>query len=224
MKIQKNWFYLIDDISDSNIEIWEWIYAFVFLNETEKSFIFNLKKNSRLDYFWFFSKKSSSKIEFNQSEDNSLLNVKQMFFNHKTDLTSNIKSIIASNNSNSFINIISIIKDNKLSIDSSIEIEQWLIWVEANLKQKNIFIWDSWSVRGLPKLNVKSFNVKASHSCKVERIKDDLLFYLKSRGISENEAILMLIESYFLNNFKCLKMMDNVIYDKVYDDFLILNK
>jgi Fe-S cluster assembly scaffold protein SufB len=73
-------------------------------------------------------------------------------------------------------------------------------------------------------LNVKSFNVKASHSCKVERIKDDLLFYLKSRGISENEAILMLIESYFLNNFKCLKMMDNVIYDKVYDDFLILNK
>jgi hypothetical protein len=47
-----------------------------------------------------------------------------MFFNHKTDLTSNIKSIIASNNSNSFINIISIIKDNKLSIDSSIEIEQ----------------------------------------------------------------------------------------------------
>jgi hypothetical protein len=47
-----------------------------------------------------------------------------MFFNHKIDLTSNIKSIIASNNSNSFINIISIIKDNKLSIDSSIEIEQ----------------------------------------------------------------------------------------------------
>lgn len=224
MKIQKNWFYLIDDSFSENIEIWEWVYAFVFLNETEKSFNFNLRQNSRLDYFWFFSKKSSSKIEFNQSEDNSLLNVKQMFFNHKIDLTSNIKSIIASNNSNSFINIISIIKDNKLSIDSSIEIEQWLIWVEADLKQKNIFIWDSWSVRWLPKLNVKSFNVKASHSCKVERINDEILFYLKSRWISENEAIIMLIESFFIKNFGCLKMMDNTIYDKVYNDFLILNR
>ena len=224
MKIQKNWFYLIDDSFSENIEIWEWVYAFVFLNETEKSFKFILRQNSRLDYFWFFSKRSSSKIEFNQVEDNSLLNVKQMFFNHKTDLTSNIKSIIASNNSNSFINIISIIKDNKLSIDSSIEIEQWLVWIEANLKQKNIFIWDSWSVRGLPKLNVKSFNVKASHSCKVERINDEILFYLKSRWISENKAILMMIESYFLKNFKCLKMMDENYYNKVYDDFLSLNK
>jgi len=224
MKIQKNWFYILNDMSDSNIEIWEWIYAFVFLNETEKSFIFNLKKKSRLDYFGFFSKKSSSKIEFNQVEDNSLLNVKQMFFNHKVDLTSNVKSVINSNNSNSFINIISIIKDKKLSIDSSIEIEQWLIWVEANLKQKNIFIWESWSVRGLPKLNVKSFSVKASHSCKVERINDEVLFYLKSRGISENKAILMLIESYFLKNFKCLKMMDEIVYNNIYNDFLTLNK
>ncbi len=224
MKIQKNWFYLIDDSFTENIEIWEWIYAFVFLNETSKSFIFNLKKNSRLDYFWFFSKKSSSKIEFNQFEDNSLLNVKQMFFNNEMDLSSDIKSVIASNNSNSFINITSIIRDKKLSIDSSIEIEKWLFWVEANLKQKNIFIWNSWSVRGLPKLFVKSSSVKASHSCKVEKIKDEVLFYLKSRGISENKAILMMIESYFLKNFKCLKMMDESIYEKVYNDFLTLNK
>jgi Fe-S cluster assembly scaffold protein SufB len=73
-------------------------------------------------------------------------------------------------------------------------------------------------------LNVKSFNVKASHSCKVERINDEILFYLKSRWISENEAIIMLIESFFIKNFGCLKMMDNTIYDKVYNDFLILNR
>ncbi len=224
MKIQKNWFYLIDDSFTENIEIWEWVYAFVFLNETSKSFIFNLKKNSRLDYFGFFSKKSSSKIEFNQFEDNSLLNVKQMFFNNEMDLSSDIKSVINSNNSNSFINITSIIRDKKLSIDSSIEIEKWLFWVEANLKQKNIFIWNSWLVRGLPKLLVKSSSVKASHSCKVERINDEVLFYLKSRWISENKAILMMIESYFLKNFGCLKMMDESVYEKVYNDFLILNK
>ena len=147
-----------------------------------------------------------------------------MFFNYEVDLESNIKSIINSNNSRSNINIISIIKDKKLHIDSTIEIEKWLIWVEADLKQKNLFIWETWEVRWLPKLLVKSSSVKASHSCKVERINEDLLFYLKSRWISENEAILMMIESYFIKNFSCLKMMDKKNYDKVYNDFLTLNK
>jgi Fe-S cluster assembly scaffold protein SufB len=58
----------------------------------------------------------------------------------------------------------------------------------------------------------------------MERISDDLLFYLKSRGISENKAILMMIESYFVKNFSCLKMMDKKNYERVYNDFLTLNK
>lgn len=224
MKIEKNWFYIVNDKSGDKIEIWEWIYAFVFLRDIEKSFRFDLKKNSRLDLFGFSTKKSSENLEFIQSDEKSELKIKYMFFNSETDLTSNIKSLIASNNSKSNINIISIIKDKKLHIDSTIEIEKWFYWVEANLKQKNIFIGDKWQVRGLPKLLVKSNQVKASHACKVERISDDLLFYLKSRWISENKAILLMIESYFVKNFGCLKMMDKKNYEKVYNDFLTLNK
>ncbi len=224
MKIEKNWFYIVDDKSGDKIEIGEWIYAFVFLKDVEKSFRFDLKINSRLDLFWFSMKKSCQDLIINQNEDNSELKIKYMFFNSETDLTSNIKSVIASNNSKSNINIISIIKDKKLHIDSTIEIEKWFYWVEANLKQKNIFIGDKWQVRGLPKLLVKSNQVKASHACKVERISDDLLFYLKSRWISENKAILLMIESYFVKNFGCLKMMDKKNYEKVYNDFLTLNK
>lgn len=224
MKIEKNWFYILDDKWDEKIEICDWVYAFLFLKDIEKSFKFYLKKQSRLDLFGFSKKKSSQNLVFNQLEEKSELKVKYMFFNYKTDLESNIKSIINSNNSHSKINIISIIKDKKLHIDSTIEIEKWLFWVEADLKQKNLFIWEIWEVRGLPKLLVRSSSVKASHSCKMERINEDLLFYLKSRGISENEAILMMIESYFIKNFSCLKMMDKKKYDKVYNDFLTLNK
>lgn len=224
MKIQKNWFYVIDDNSNENIEIWAWVYAFLLLKDTEKSFTFDLKRKSRLDLFWFSWKKSSQNLEFNQWEEKSELTIKYMFYNHETDLSSNIKSFINSDNSHSNINIISIIKDKKLHIDSCIEIEKWLSWVEANLTQKNLFIWETWQVRGLPKLFVKSNSIKASHSCKIERIKDDLLFYLKTRWISENEAILMMIESYFLKNFSCLKMMDSKSYEKIYNDFLTLNK
>gem|GEM_PF-3103125 len=70
---------------------------------------------------------------------------------------------------------------------------------------------------------MKSFSVKASHSCNVERINDDYLFYLKSRGIDENNAITLMIKSFFVKNFSCLKMLDKKLYDKTYDDFLTLN-
>lgn len=220
MKIQKNWYYLIDDKVGETIEVVDWVYCALFLGESSKSYKIFLGKDSRLDFFGFFTKKSSPKLEFNQLEQWSLLTVKQMFFNYKSDLFSEIISIINSDNSKSFIDIISIIKDKKLHIDSSIEVKKNIIWVEAVLKQKNIFIWNNWEVRGLPKLFVKSNSVKASHSCNIERISDETLFYLKSRWINENKAILMLIQSYFKKNFSCLKMIDKKIYDKTYNDFL----
>jgi len=223
MRIGKNWFYVIDDTFSQIIEIEDWIYASLFIADTSKSFEFILWKNSRLDFFWFFTRSSSELLKFRQEWENSYLKIKQMFFCSSSDLKSSIKSIVNSNNSKSFVDIISIVKDKKVSIDSSIEIEKWCIWVDADLKQKNIFIWDKWEVRWLPKLLVKSFSVKASHSCNVERINDDYLFYLKSRGIDENNAITLMIKSFFVKNFSCLKMLDKKLYDKTYDDFLTLN-
>ncbi|MDR1987273.1 MAG: SufD family Fe-S cluster assembly protein [Candidatus Peribacteria bacterium] len=46
-----------------------------------------------------------------------------------------------------------------------------------------------------PKLLIESNDVKASHSCKVERINKEKMFYLKSRGISENEVVKLLLEA-----------------------------
>lgn len=224
MLIKENWFYIIDDKSDSLIQIENWIYAFLFLHNTSKNFIFELKENSKLDFFSFFSEKSSSILEFHQYEDNSNLKIKNMFFNYKNDLKNTLKSKIWSNNSTSNIEIIWIVKEKKLTLDSGIEIEKNCKKVTANLSQKNIFIWENWQIRWLPKLFVESEDVKASHSCKIEKIDIDKLFYIKSRWISENEAIIMLIESLFIRNFSCIKMLDKKIFQKTYNDFLTLNK
>lgn len=224
MKIEKNWFYRFDEKTSWSIEIMEWVYAFVFLKDIDKSFEFALKTRARLDLFGFFKSKTSEKVVINQEWENTELKLKFMYFNSKNDLTTNIKSKIKASNSKSNLNIIWIVKDNKLSIDSSIEIVEWVHQVEANLKQKNLFIWDSGQVRWLPKLLVRSNEVKASHSCKVEKIDENLLFYLKSRGISESKAILLMIESYFIKNFKCLNMVDEKSYNKLFNDFLTLSK
>ncbi len=224
MLITKNWFYIINDKSDNIIQIEAWVYVFIFLSNTSKDFIFRLKKDSKLDFFSFFHEKSSSNLEFYQNEDNSNLKVKNMFFTSSHNLENILKSKISSNNSTSNIENIWIVKGKKLSLDSSIEIEQNCKKVKANLSQKNIFIWENWEIRWLPKLFVKSNDVKASHSFKIEKIDTEKLFYLKSRWINENEAIFMLIKSLFIKNFSCIKMLDKQIFQKTYNDFLTLNK
>lgn len=224
MYIQKNGFYKLEEKTDSLIEIKEWVYAFVFLDDLEKSFDFKLKKWSRLDLFWFFSSKVSENILITQEWENSELKVKFMYLNNEINLSTNVKSLIKSSNCKSKLSLTWILKKNNLSIDSSIEIINWISKVEADLKQKNLFIWESGNIRWLPKLLVDSNDVKASHSCKVEKIDRDLLFYLRSRWITENNSIMLMLDSYFVKWFKCLKMMNEREYIRLYDNFVSINK
>ncbi|MDR3150857.1 MAG: SufD family Fe-S cluster assembly protein [Candidatus Peribacteria bacterium] len=46
-----------------------------------------------------------------------------------------------------------------------------------------------------PKLLVESNDVQASHSCKIERLDKNKMFYLKSRGFLENEVVSLLLEA-----------------------------
>lgn len=218
--INKNWFYLIDENSPCTIDILPWVYAIILLVNSQNPYTFNLEENSKLDFYGFFEKSSPSKILFNQIKDNSKLNIKSLFLNKKTDLKSNIKSFIDSNNSNSQVDIISIIQNNHISLQSSIEIEKENKWICAFLKQKNIFINENWSVSWWPILNVKSLDVKASHSCQIEKLSNKDTFYLQSRWISRQKAISMLIESYFTKTFWCISLLDNSLYQNLFQDFL----
>lgn len=56
-------------------------------------------------------------------------------------------------------------------------------------------------MRGLPTLLVHSNDVKASHACNMERISDDKLFYLRSRGLPREDATVLMLESYIAKIF-----------------------
>ena len=134
------WFYIINDKSSKNIDIWNDIIVNIFMEELTSPYIINIWKNSKLNFFWFFYNKSPKKILFNKLEDNSVLNINVMCYNKLNYLSTNIKSFIKSNNSKSNIIINNIIQDKTLFIDSCIEVEQNSTKIEAYLTQKNIFI------------------------------------------------------------------------------------
>lgn len=217
--ISKSWLYIIDDNSPSVIDITNKSYVTFIMMDTTKPFTFNLEEGTNLDFYWFFNKNSSNKILFNQLQPNSKLDVKTMYLTTRNDLSSNIKSYISTINAKSRVEIVNIVKNNKLNIDSSIEIEEKSKQIESYLNQTNIFIWENWSVRWLPKLFVKTDDIKAWHSCKIHRINEENLFYLNSRWISKNDAVNILIESNFNNLFKCLNMLDKNILQKLEDIF-----
>jgi len=221
--INKIWFYVIDKKFWNEINIEKNIYVSLFLKNLENDIIINIAENSKVDFYGFFSEISPKNIIINQFKNNSSLNFKSLFISNNSNLISNIASQINSLNSKAYLNIISIIKENKIWIDSSIKIEKNSKKIEAKLELENIFIWEKWTINSIPKLFIYSNDVQVSHSSKTQRIPDDKLFYLESRWLDKKNSNQILLESYFIQIFSCLEMYNKDIFKSINSEFLNLN-
>jgi Fe-S cluster assembly scaffold protein SufB len=67
---------------------------------------------------------------------------------------------------------------------------------------------------------VATNDVQASHACKMEKISDESLFYLRSRGIERENALLMMIESKIMNLYRSLTSSAPELYEKIIQELL----
>lgn len=81
-----------------------------------------------------------------------------------------------------------------VDLDASVEMAPESGDSTGSLLEENIFLGDSGSVRGVPALLVRSDRARASHALRIERVSDETLFYLRSRGIPADDATIMLLE------------------------------
>jgi len=219
MIIKENWFYDISDILDLEIVISKWITVWIYDSWKNNKKIF-LEENSFLDFFSFLENKENHKIEFFQNEKNSILNVKYLLFSKNNKIIkSKIHSKISSSYSKSDVKILSLIWENgNIDLDWIIEIDYWFEKIKGHLIEENLFLWETWKIKGIPTLLVRSDDVEASHACKIEKISEKNLFYLKSRWIDEKNAYMLLLEANIKSIFSCLSMIDNNFYE------LLINK
>lgn len=226
MLINKNWFYKLSEIKESKIIIDKWIIA-SFYDDWNKKIDVELLENSRVDFFWFYKNKGNFWVNFIQNEDNSNLKVRYLLLsNEEWLLKSKIYSKISNSNSLSDMKIISIVSENwNIDLDWIIEIDKWIKKVKAYLIEENLFLWNRWKVKSVPTLLVRSDDVEASHACKIERISDDKLFYLRSRWIWRNNALILILEANIKSIFLCISMLDKIFYEDLYKEILLeLNK
>lgn len=219
--ITQTWFYIIDEKFLNEIHIEKDIYVSLFIKNINKDIILHIGENTKVDFYWFFSEICPKNITIHQYQNNSFLKFNALFITNGKDLMSNIVSHIDSNNSKALLNIIWIVKENKIWINSSIKIEKNSQNIEAKLDLENIFIGNEWKIFSIPNLFIDSNDVKVSHSSKSHRIDWSKLFYLQSRGLNEKDSISIIIKSYFMKNFSCIEMIDENIFKNILQEFWI---
>tara|TARA_B100001287_G_scaffold168417_1_gene141681 strand:- start:64 stop:1347 length:1284 start_codon:yes stop_codon:yes gene_type:complete len=87
------------------------------------------------------------------------------------------------------------------------------IYVEKNAQQteafqqnNNLMISKNASVNAKPQLEIFADDVVCSHGCTIGAIDEKSLFYLRSRGISEKEAIKLLINAFLTDSISEIKI------------------
>ena len=221
MKITKNWFYKLSEFKASEIFIEDNLIVAIF-DDLNENLNIEIWENSRLEFYSIIENTDDLNINFLQKKESSILQVRCLLLSKDSNkIKTRIYSELWASKTKSDIQIISIIWNNwEVDLDWIIQINENIEKVDWNLNEENLFLGNSWKVNWIPTLLVRSDDVKASHACKMERISDDKLFYLRSRWVGKENALSMMIEAKLKGLFSCISMLDNEFYEKLLDNIL----
>ena len=87
----------------------------------------------------------------------------------------------------------------------------------ANQTNKNLLLSDNSLMNANPQLEIYAEDVKCSHGSTTGQIDPEALFYLRSRGISEQKAVELIVEGFAIeileeiSNDNIISMLNNKI-------------
>lgn len=221
MIITKNWFYKLSEFETNKIIIEDNLVVAIF-DDLNKNIELNIWENSRIEFYSLIENVQDLNINFIQDKEWSILQVRCLLLSKDNmKLKTRISSELWASRTKSDLQIVSIVwNDWEVDLDWIIQINENIEKVDWKLIEENLFLWNSWKVKWIPTLLVRSDDVKASHACKMERISDDKLFYLRSRGIGKDNALSMMIEAKIKWLFSCITMLDSSYYENLVDNIL----
>ncbi len=202
MKITKNWFYKTSELKTKTLEIEDNLNDIVIFDDDNNLEKIEVWKNSSLNYFSYFHIPESYKKHIVLNWKKSICSLNSIISSKHNSLKLTITWEVASDNSKIDMNILSLVSEWWfIDLDGIIKINQNLEKIEWYLKETNIYLWSKWKIKSIPRLLVSSNDVKASHACKIEKISDKDLFYLRSRWIEKENAIHMMLRNYISSIF-----------------------
>ena len=179
------------------IDVKEMEKVFYDFDTTNQDVIYNVSENSKLVVYQY-GINIDNNIIINLNGENASVEYHYSTINYddhkyKIDVNHNNSKTI-SNIYNHGINVF----DNKLDFDITGNVLNKSDKCECNQKNQILNISDGKSTI-LPKLLIDNYDVISSHSAYIGKFKDEILFYLMSRGISEKVSYDLLIKSFLVN-------------------------
>ena len=100
------------------------------------------------------------------------------------------------------------------------EVIHGIVKAKTYLREDNIFLGNTGKIRSVPALRIHSDDVSAGHATRVERISEEKLYYLLSRGLDKKQSTTILLESMVGSLFYRLKNISETLYDDLRFDIL----
>jgi Fe-S cluster assembly protein SufD len=92
------------------------------------------------------------------------------------------------------------LKDNSRIVwKGMIRVEKDAQRTDAYQKNDNLVLSGSARADSIPGLEIEANDVRCTHGATAGRVDDDMIFYLRSRGISKDESIRLIVEGFFAN-------------------------
>lgn len=167
-----------------------------FINKKE-DFHINIPGDSNIK-FWAVIKNSQISLILDAEYEN--INLECYFLipaikeqETKIDIQTNFKA----KNTKILVNVFALAVDNaSITLNGNLHIWDGINNVEARLYEETLLLWNAKYISLIPWLRVDSPDVVASHWAKIQRISPERLFYMQSRGLSQEKAVNMIINSY----------------------------
>ena len=213
--IEKNGNFLLDLTSEKNpiINVKKNVNITIdlLINEDTNLLTFFVQKYAKV-MLRIFYKNSSEKLEIlaNLDEFSSFDAVFADFSSKNTSIKSNV--ILYGDGANSSFKFATLAKENSIkkynisfdhignktssNLDGYLVCENEAFVSMANQKIKGILFDEKSKATANPILKIDCDDIEASHACSIGNLNENHIFYLMSRGISEDEARKLIVEGY----------------------------
>lgn len=154
-----------------------------------------ISHNTKLRWFSIVSGQNKYALQFVTESGESIVRI-LLLASTNEKLETTLHSTLSHSNTLTNIHILSLVGESGIiELNGTVQIDSNIQKVKGHILEENIFLGSKGNIRGIPSLLVHSDDVEAGHAARIERVSDEKLYYLRSRGIPKDDATVMMIES-----------------------------
>ncbi len=190
-------------------------------NERKDTKTFHLEEGAQLDYFHHVLGTSEDRVTVNLEGNESRVFSQTLFFGQDSEKQSfQVNHVHKGKNTRSKMISRGAVKDSATShFFGNITMQPGCSGADGSLEEHNLLLSSGSKIEAVPALEVHHDEVQASHSATLERIDDEKLFYLQSRGLPQREALELMVEGFF---WDALQKCPNLAFsERIFKDILL---